>query len=104
MRKKYSIKQILTSNQNWWNFYKKYGPFLRTAIVICVVKLLSCRTVVRGYNEYHCSDPDCSHIKRVPHTCKSRACSSCGKKATEIWIQKQNSVFPRQAKAHGADV
>lgn len=100
MRKKYSIKQILTSNQNWWNFYKKYEPVLRIAIVICVVKLLSCRTVVRGYNEYHCSNPRCSHTKRVCHTCKSKACSSCGKKATEIWIQKQNVILPSTSWQH----
>jgi len=98
--KKYSIKQILISNQNWWNFYKKYGASLRNAIVICIVKLLSCRTIVRGYNEYHCSNPDCSHSKRVCHTCKSKACSSCGKKATEIWIQQQNATLPSTSWQH----
>ena len=31
---------------------------------------------------------------RLWASCKSRACSSCGMKATERWIQKQQHVFP----------
>jgi len=98
--KKYSIKQILLSNQNWWRFYEKYKPRIRLAILICVIKLLSCKNTVRGYHEYHCSNPTCLHIKRVPHTCKCKACSSCGKKATELWIQKQNTLLPHTAWQH----
>jgi hypothetical protein len=99
-KNKITIKHILTSNGNWWNFYKKHAAVMRAAIVICVLKLLSCRTVVRGYNQYHCSDHGCSHVKRVFHTCKSRACSSCGKKATEAWIQKQNAALPATSWQH----
>jgi len=100
MIKKYSIKQILLSNQNWWNFYQKYKARLRPAIVECVVKLLSCKNIVRGYLEYHCSNPNCSHMKLVPFTCKCKACSSCGKKTTEIWVQKQNQLLPNTAWQH----
>lgn len=100
MKKKYSIKQILLSNQNWWNFYNKNKAMLRVAIVICVIKLLSCKNTIRGYHEYVCSNTACSSIKRVPHTCKGKACSSCGKKATELWIQKQNQILPNTAWQH----
>ena len=100
MKKKYSIKQILLSNQNWWNFYEKHKNKLRLSIVICIVKLLSCQHNVRGYQEYHCSNPDCSHVKYVPHTCKCKACSSCGKKATELWIQKQLHILPNTSWQH----
>jgi Putative transposase/Transposase zinc-binding domain len=93
-KSKITIKQILTSNQNWLHFYEKYKATLRASILTCIVKLLSCKNVVRGYNEYHCSNTACSHIKRVPHTCKCKACSSCGKKATEMWIQQQNQILP----------
>ena len=98
--KKVSIKQILTSNENWWRFYQKHQATLRTAILICVVKLLSCKNNIRGYQEYCCSNPDCSHVKRIPFTCKCKACSSCGKKATEIWIHKQHQILPRTAWQH----
>jgi len=98
--KKYTIKQILLANQNWWRFYEKYQDRLRPNIVACITKLLSCKNTIRGYREYHCSNPNCSHIKRIPFTCKCKACSSCGKKATEIWVQKQNQILPNTSWQH----
>jgi hypothetical protein len=100
MQKKYSIKQILVSNQNWLRFYENYKTKLRPAILACVIKLLSCRNIIRGYHEYHCSNLNCSHVKYVYHTCKCKACSSCGKKATELWIDKQNQILPRTSWQH----
>ncbi len=100
MAKKYTIKQILLSNQNWWNFYEKHKSRIRPGIVTCITKLLSCKNIIRGYQEYHCSNPKCSHIKRIHFTCKCRACSSCGKKATEAWIQKQNQILPDTSWQH----
>jgi len=100
MSPKISIKQILLSNGNWSNFYEKHKNNLRSSIVIAIVKLLSCKNIVRGYHEYHCSNPNCSHIKIVCHTCKSKACSSCGKKATEIWVQQQNKILPKTSWQH----
>jgi len=99
-KNKYSIKQILTTNQSWWNFHEKNKATLRPAIPKAIVKLLSCRNIVRGYSEYHCENPDCSHVKRIHFTCKSKACSSCGKKATEAWIQKQQQILPRTSWQH----
>ena len=92
--KKFSIKQILTSNGNWWRFYSANKDKIRAGILISIVKLLSCRNIVRGYHQYRCEDPSCTHIKRIAHTCKCKACSSCGKKATELWIAKQNGILP----------
>lgn len=100
MKKKYTIKQLLTSNQNWWRFHEKYKAKLRTAITVSIVKLLSCRHRIRGYRYYQCSNPTCPHIKYVHHTCKSKACSSCGKKATELWIQKQHQLLPNTSWQH----
>ena len=100
MQKKYSIKQILVSNQNWWNFYVKHKSNLRPGILISIVKLLSCKHTIRGYHKYQCSNPNCTHVKYIVHTCKCKACSSCGKKATEMWIQKQNSILPQTSWQH----
>lgn len=100
MKKKYSIKQILISNQNWLRFYEKHKTKLRPIIVDCVIKLLSCKNIIRGYQEYHCSNPNCPHVKYVCHTCKCKACSSCGKKATDLWIEKQNQVLPHTSWQH----
>ena len=62
------------------DFFKKHEDPFREGIVIAIVKLLSCKSIIRGYQHYQCTNTNCSHIKRVWHTCKSRACSSCGKK------------------------
>jgi len=94
MTTKITIKQILLSNQNWWRFYLQHKNNLRESIVFCIVKLLSCKNTIRGFRLYSCSNPHCSHSKRIPFTCKCKACSSCGKKATENWIQKQNQLLP----------
>ena len=95
MSNQYTLKSILQHNQNWWTFYGKYKNIIRVAILVNVIKWLSCGLTIRGYQEFHCSNPNCTHTKRVPFTCKSRACSSCGKKATEIWIHKQNNILPQ---------
>ena len=100
MAKAITLKQILTTDQNWWRFYEKHGAKLRPAIILGITKLLSCRHVIRGYHDYHCSNPDCTHVKRVCHTCKCKTCSSCGKKATELWIEKQNALLPNTSWQH----
>jgi hypothetical protein len=100
MRKKYTIKQILTTNASWWNFFEKHGSTLRPAIPKAIVKLLSCKHKVRGYHEYCCLTPGCSHVKYVCFTCKSKGCSSCGKKATEVWIQHQHDILPKTSWQH----
>lgn len=100
MAQKYTIKQLLLSNQNWWYFYEKHKARIRPAITTCVVKLLSCKNIIRGYHEYHCSNPNCPHIKRVPFTCKCKGCSSCGKKSTEVWLQKQKQILPNTSWQH----
>ena len=100
MQPRYTIKQILLSNNNWWHFYIKHQNRIRPAIVVCIVKLLSCKHTVRGYHEYHCSNPNCSHVKYIHFTCKCKGCSSCGKKATELWIHKQNQILPDTSWQH----
>ena len=55
---------------------------------------MSCKNTILGYRKYICSNPNCTHTKCVPHTCKCKACSSCGKKANELWVKKQNNVLP----------
>jgi len=100
MKKRLSIKQIFLDNQNWWRFYQQHHNQLRPAITIAIVKLLSCRHTIRGYQQYRCSNSTCTHTLRVPFTCKSKACSSCGKKATELWIAQQLNSLPNTSWQH----
>ena len=45
-----------------------------------------------GYHHYVC--PKCKKGIKVPHTCKSRFYSSCGKKATDDWIKTKFNTLP----------
>ena len=93
-RTRNQIKHIFLYKASWWKFYVKHKSKIRPSILCAVIKLLSCKSIVRGYHQYNCVNTTCSNIKLIPHTCKSKACSSCGKKLTETWIQKQNQILP----------
>ena len=59
-----------------------------------MVKILSCGAMVRGYKTYECANDKCSHTKHVTFSFKSRFCPTCGKKATDLWINKQRDTLP----------
>ena len=96
----YTIKNILLDNGNWKNFSTFYKDRIRPSIHNAINKLLSCKETFIGYHQYQCSNPQCKITKIIPHTCKSRACSSCGKKSIELWIFKQNNILPDTSWQH----
>jgi ssDNA-binding Zn-finger/Zn-ribbon topoisomerase 1 len=100
MRKRYTVKEIFLSYDNWAKFLARYKHRIRFAIIYTISKLLTCRNTIRGYHQYRCSNPDCNFTKKIAHTCKSKACSSCGKKDIEIWTQKQNNILPNTPWQH----
>ena len=100
LERNYTIKQILTHDGAWWKFYEKHQHRIRLPIIIAVLKLISCKNIIRGVQEFSCPNQSCSYVKWVCFTCKSKACSSCGKKATAIWLNKQFNVLPRTPFQH----
>ena len=92
------IRTILLDNNNWLNFYNKFKHLIRLSIVINVCKLLACGTAFLGFHHYTCQT--CGNSKKVFHTCKSRFCSSCGKKSTEEWIAKNLALLPQTPWQH----
>jgi len=96
--KKIRIKFILIDNNNWWNFFTKHKSRLREGIITNIVKILSCGTKFLGFKEYKCFN--CSYIKKVCFSCKSKFCTSCGKKATDIWIKKHYDLLPKTIWQH----
>ena len=48
-------------------------------------KVLKCKTGELGWGVLRC---ECGEEKKVPFTCKSRFCSSCGKVACDQWMEK----------------
>lgn len=88
----YSIKQILLHNNNWNNFKTQHAALIRPDVHYNVDRVLVCRTDKLGFHQYVCHT--CGTTRKVPHTCKSRFCSSCGKIAVDNWAQKNISKFP----------
>jgi hypothetical protein len=69
----------------YWEAFKKWHKGkIREAVIINVEKILKCRTGQLGFHAYKC--PKCREVKLIPHSCKSRFCSSCGKIATDRWV------------------
>lgn len=86
-----SIKHILQHNNNWQRFYEKHSHLIRDAIPWNINKIFNCRNENFGFHKYQCLD--CGYTITVPHTCKSRLCSSCGTLATDNWITASLNEF-----------
>ena len=79
-----SIKQIFQSA--WPDFRKKYEGRIRPVVFENVEeKVLKCKTGELGWGLLRC---ECGKEKKVPFTCKSRFCGSCGKIACDNWMEK----------------
>ena len=92
------LRTLFLDNGNWWKLFLKYRHLIRLSIIINVSKLLVCRTSFLGYHHFVC--PTCSKSIKVPHSCKSRFCPSCGKKATDIWIKNSFNTLPKTIWQH----
>lgn len=70
------LRQILIATQEIWD-----TPSTRESVRVNFRKVIACRTAALGFEVY------ASDIEEllVPHTCKSRACSSCGHRSTAQW-------------------
>jgi len=79
------IKEILRSTESYWN-----KPVTRAAVRENFKKVIQCRTEALGA-EVYVSDGE---EKTVFHTCKSRACPSCGYRATQLWQRDQWADLP----------
>ena len=75
--------------QYWDSYVKWHKGEIREAVYENVKKIMGCRTAQLGFHVYRCKK--CGRVKLVPHSCKSRFCSSCGKIATDKWIEERLS-------------
>lgn len=85
----FTIKQIF---KDWWNKFLEAYPniSIRDVVFTNVSRMLKCKTWDLGSTIFKC--PDCGNEKIVPHTCKSRTCSSCGNKYNK---QRETSIFSK---------
>jgi len=86
------IRDIFLDNGNWWKLFLAHRELIREDIIVNVLKMLSCRTSLLGWHVFVC--PKCFHQLKAPHSCKSRFCSSCGKKNTDNWIKTAFNTLP----------
>ncbi|EHT97891.1 transposase zinc-binding domain-containing protein [Pantoea stewartii] len=56
--------------------------------------MLACGTTEMGVRRFCCASPDCTHSRFFCQSCKSKACSACGFKATEQWVSQQSHILP----------
>ena len=67
---------------HWREFVERYTKWIMLVVFENVRKMLSCYAqVVRCY-VYRCCN--CEHIEILYHFCKSRFCSTRGKRATDV--------------------
>lgn len=90
---RFSIKHIF---KDWWEDFLINHPHLNIRPVVFnnIARMLSCKSFSLGYALYFCNTCDKDLI--VPHTCKSRICSSCGNKYNE---QRSTAIFNKLFKS-----
>jgi hypothetical protein len=80
-----TLREILLANENWRRFRAEHPGRIRPAVVENIRRMLACRTPELGFHLYRCPQDGTERV--VPHSCKSRMCSSCGKVAADAWSQ-----------------
>ena len=85
MRNKEPLKQILAATRVYWDRTET-----RPAVRHNFEKMIICRTPALGAEVYTSETEE----KIVYHTCKSRACPSCGYRATLLWLREQWAALP----------
>ena len=96
--KSIKLRDIFLDNGNWWKFFFLHHSLIRPSININVLKMIVCRTSFLGFHLLFC--PICYNYKKIPHSCKSRFCCSCGKKNTDNWINSRQKTLPNTKWQH----
>jgi hypothetical protein len=84
-----TFKLILDLNNNWEEYKKNAKYKVRDVEIKEVEKMLGCMDVEKGYTSYICQA--CGEIIYIPHSCKSRICTTCGKRHADEWAEMINS-------------
>jgi hypothetical protein len=85
MRCREPLKQILIDTRDYWDH-----PGTRPAVRENFRRMINCRTPALGAEIFASEYEE----KLVYHTCKSRACPSCGHRATLLWQREQWAALP----------
>jgi len=91
MLKKLSFENILKADNNWSLFKELHKDNLSDDTLFEVEKMLNCSTPLCGFATFLCTH--CGNTKTIPFTCKSKLCSRCGKKHTDIWSSSVSDIM-----------
>ena len=84
-----TFKLILDLNNSWEEYKKNEKYKVRDVEIKEVEKMLGCMDIEKGYTSYICQS--CGEIIYIPHSCKSRMCTTCGKRHADEWAEMINS-------------
>ena len=85
MKYRHPLKRVLRENRNLWDV-ESTRPAVRSAFT----KALECGTAALGAEVYSSGREE----RVIFHTCKGRACSSCGARATSRWQRERWAALP----------
>jgi hypothetical protein len=85
MKYDHPLKEILSHSRLYWDRQE-----VRTAVRRVFNKALQCRTPELGAEVYSSENQELV----LYHTCKSRACPSCGYRATVQWLRERWAALP----------
>ena len=85
MRCREPLKQILIGTRDCWDH-----PGSRPSVRENFSQMIDCKTPASGAEIFASTNEE----KLVYHTCKSRACPSCGHRATLLWQREQWAALP----------
>lgn len=85
---------------NYWHlFIEKFKHLkIRDVVFSEVEKICKCHTIELGYTTYECTH--CNNYIIVPHTCKSRFCSSCGSRYIKDSVLNAKKRFMKVKHRH----
>ncbi len=85
MKYQYPLKTILSQGRRYWERVE-----MRPAVLEVFDKAMLCRTAELGAEVYSSENRELI----VYHTCKSRACPSCGYRANVQWLRERWAALP----------
>lgn len=85
-----SIQSILESNR--FSFKSNFSEYIRKSSIANVEKVLKCRTSQLWFVTHKCNG--CWELKHIYFSCKSRFCNSCGKRASDLWMNNLIERWP----------
>jgi hypothetical protein len=88
MKYRNSLKRILAETRSFWD---REGT--RDVVRKVFASALKCRTAELGAEVYSSETEELIHY----HTCKSRACTSCGNRASIQWRRERWAALPTQS-------